>query len=95
MFVNKMSLCLVIQLSFSLEFAPRKILIKERNIREMILKKALELRRSIERYRRNMNELATNKGISNPDVIRMSQNLDEEIIILQKILYKKITQSRI
>lgn len=83
---------MVIQLSFSLEFATRKILIKERNIREMILKKALELRRSIERYRRNMNELATNKGISHPDVIRMSQNLDEEIIILQKILY---TQSRI
>jgi DNA-binding Lrp family transcriptional regulator len=55
----------------------------------MILKKALELRRSIDRYRRNMNELATNKGISHPEVIRMSQKLDEEIIILQKILYKK------
>ncbi|WP_409233876.1 aspartyl-phosphate phosphatase Spo0E family protein [Priestia megaterium] len=35
-----------------------------------------------------MNILATNNGISTHEVIIMSQKLDEEIIMLQKILYE-------
>lgn len=52
----------------------------------MILKKVLDLRMSIDVYRRNMIELATIEGVSNPEVIRLSQELDEKIIRLQKIL---------
>jgi cupin superfamily acireductone dioxygenase involved in methionine salvage len=58
----------------------------ERNVRQVILKRALDLRRSIDEYRRNINDLATNKGISNPEVIRLNQELDKKIIILQKML---------
>jgi hypothetical protein len=54
----------------------------------MILKQVLDLRRSIDEYRRNLNDLRRNKGLSNPDVIRLSQKLDEEIVMYQKILYK-------
>lgn len=58
----------------------------ERNVRQVILKRALDLRRSIDEYRRNINDLATNKGISNPEVIRLNQELVKKIIILQKML---------
>lgn len=55
-------------------------------MRQVILKRALDLRRSIDEYRRNINDLATNKGIPNPEVIRLNQELDKKIIILQKML---------
>lgn len=58
----------------------------ERNVRQVILKRVLDLRRSIDEYWRNINDLATNKGISNPEVIRLNQELDKKIIILQKML---------
>ncbi|MFB9760812.1 aspartyl-phosphate phosphatase Spo0E family protein [Ectobacillus funiculus] len=53
----------------------------------MILKKALELTKSIEDYRLDMDELAKKKGFSNPDVITISQKLDQKMLAVQKILY--------
>lgn len=53
----------------------------------MILKKALELTKSIEDYRLDMDELAKKKGLSNPDVITISQKLDKQVLAVQKILY--------
>jgi cupin superfamily acireductone dioxygenase involved in methionine salvage len=58
---------------------------KERII--MILKKALELTKSIEDYRLDMDELAKKKGFSNPDEITISQKLDQNMLAVQKILY--------
>lgn len=52
----------------------------------MILKKVLDLSKSIHEYRQDMYELVKNKGISDPDVVRISQQLDGEITILQKII---------
>lgn len=53
----------------------------------MILKKALDLTKSIEDYRLDMDELAKKKGLSNPDVITISQKLDKKVLAVQKILY--------
>ena len=44
---------------------------KERML--MILKKALDLSKSIDDYRLDMYELAKNKGLSDPDVITIRQ----------------------
>lgn len=52
----------------------------------MLLKYALDLSRSIEEYRRDMYDLARSKGIYDPGVIRISQELDGKIIELQRIL---------
>ncbi|SIS01238.1 Spo0E like sporulation regulatory protein [Peribacillus simplex] len=52
----------------------------------MILRNALALRESIEVYRQSMSELAKRKGISDPHVIKISQQLDVKITILQKII---------
>lgn len=57
----------------------------ERCIRAMLLKKALDLTKSINEYRRNINDLSINKGITNPE-LTIRQKLDGEIIMLQKIL---------
>ncbi|MED1466791.1 aspartyl-phosphate phosphatase Spo0E family protein [Bacillus salipaludis] len=52
----------------------------------MILKNALDLSKSINKYRQDMYELAKNKGISDPGVIQISQRLDEKIIMIQKMI---------
>jgi Spo0E like sporulation regulatory protein len=52
----------------------------------MILKNILDLDQCISKHRQDMYELARNKGISDPDVIKISQKLDEDIIKLQKII---------
>lgn len=52
----------------------------------MLLKNALDLKRSIDENRRNMYELASNNGISDPEVVKVSQELDGKIIILQNLL---------
>jgi len=52
----------------------------------MILKSVIDLNKNIENYRRDMYELVKNKDISDPDVIRISHRLDEEILVFQKIL---------
>lgn len=52
----------------------------------MILKSVIDLNKNIENYRRDMYELVKNKDISDPDVIRISHRLDEEILFFQKIM---------
>jgi hypothetical protein len=54
----------------------------------MILKNILDLNQCINKHRQDMYELARNKGISDPDVIKISEKLDEDIIKLQKIICK-------
>ncbi len=52
----------------------------------MILRSALDLSKSIDDYRLDMYELAKNKGLSDPDIIKISHQLDRKIILLQKML---------
>ena len=52
----------------------------------MILKDALDLSKSIDDYRSDMSKLAKEKGLSDPDVIKISDQLDRKIIMLQKII---------
>lgn len=52
----------------------------------MILKDALDLCKSIKKQRQFMHKLAENKGMSDPEVIQISQQLDGQIIKLQKIM---------
>ncbi|MCM3790122.1 aspartyl-phosphate phosphatase Spo0E family protein [Domibacillus indicus] len=52
----------------------------------MILKNVIDLRKNIRKHRQDMYELANCKGIAHPDVIKASQQLDEEIVRLQKII---------
>ncbi|WP_078409875.1 aspartyl-phosphate phosphatase Spo0E family protein [Priestia abyssalis] len=54
----------------------------------MILKSALDISNSIEEDRQNMYELVKNKGISHSEVIKISQQLDRKIAMLQKIIYE-------
>ncbi|MFB9761287.1 aspartyl-phosphate phosphatase Spo0E family protein [Ectobacillus funiculus] len=53
----------------------------------MILKKALDLSKSIDNHRLDLYELVKKKGFSNPDVIKMSQQLDKKIVMLQRIVH--------
>lgn len=55
------------------------------------MKDELALRESIEEYRQSMYKLAKEVGNSHPDVVKISQQLDIKIIMLQKIMY--VTQS--
>lgn len=52
----------------------------------MILKNVIDLRKNIRKHRQDMYELANYKGIAHPDVIKASQQLDKEIVRLQKII---------
>ncbi|MFS0599270.1 aspartyl-phosphate phosphatase Spo0E family protein [Peribacillus frigoritolerans] len=54
----------------------------------MILREALDLSKCIANDRSDMYELAKNKGFSDPDVIKLSQQLDSKILTIQKSLYK-------
>ena len=54
----------------------------------MILREALDLSKSIVNYRLDMYELAKDKGSSDPDVIKVRQQLDSKIATIQKILDK-------
>jgi len=53
----------------------------------MILKEELDLIKSINECRLEMYELASNKGFSEPEVIKISHQLDRKIIMLQKMMY--------
>jgi len=52
----------------------------------MFLKKAMDLSKSIDDYRHNMNELIKNKGNFHPEVLKVSHQLDEEIIVLREVI---------
>lgn len=50
------------------------------------MKNALELKRSIDEYRQIMNDLAMRKGINDLEVLKISQELDQKIVMFQKTL---------
>ncbi|MED3563662.1 aspartyl-phosphate phosphatase Spo0E family protein [Bacillus xiapuensis] len=52
----------------------------------MLQRAVLECYERISIYRMDLYTLARHKGISHTDVINLSQQLDKEIIIMQKIL---------
>ncbi|MBD1381711.1 aspartyl-phosphate phosphatase Spo0E family protein [Metabacillus arenae] len=52
----------------------------------MILEDVIALKKCIDEYRQSMYQLAKKKGISDPNVIQISQQLDRKIIVLQKII---------
>ncbi|MDQ1002760.1 hypothetical protein QFZ28_003160 [Neobacillus niacini] len=52
----------------------------------MILKSALDLRKSINRDRQRLYRLEKNMGISNPNVIQLSQELDKKIFNMQQLM---------
>ncbi|SIS06577.1 Spo0E like sporulation regulatory protein [Peribacillus simplex] len=52
----------------------------------MILKTVLELSKMINGHRQDMYVLTKIKGTSHPEVIKVSQQLDEDIIRLQNII---------
>ncbi|MEH7117140.1 aspartyl-phosphate phosphatase Spo0E family protein [Neobacillus vireti] len=52
----------------------------------MILKKALYLSKSIDKQRLAMYELIKREGLSNPEVIKLSQQLERKIILLQNLM---------
>lgn len=54
----------------------------------MIFMNVIELSKSINHDRKEMYKLAEKGDLLNPAVIQISQNLDEKIVTLQKILYK-------
>ncbi|MFP3886106.1 aspartyl-phosphate phosphatase Spo0E family protein [Priestia filamentosa] len=54
----------------------------------MILREALDLSKSIANYRLDMYELARNKSFSDPDVIKVSQQLDSKILAIQKSIHE-------
>ncbi|MFE4075283.1 Spo0E family sporulation regulatory protein-aspartic acid phosphatase [Peribacillus sp. YIM B13477] len=52
----------------------------------MILKTVLELSNLIDGHRQDMYVLTKNKGTAHPEVIKISQQLDEDILRLQSII---------
>jgi Spo0E like sporulation regulatory protein len=54
----------------------------------MLLKEIYDLNKIILIYRSDMYKLAKIKGLSDPDVIKISQKLDLKILRYQKILSK-------
>ncbi len=52
----------------------------------MLLKNALELSKSINEDRRIMYDALQKKGISDPEVRKISQQLNKKIIALQKMM---------
>ncbi|PVE64477.1 aspartyl-phosphate phosphatase Spo0E family protein [Priestia megaterium] len=55
----------------------------------MILKNILDISTSINSYRLILYELTKHKDLCDPDVIKISQRLDREIITLQKLIYTR------
>ena len=55
----------------------------------MILKDVVQLSNSIEECKNKMDELVKSKDFSNIEVIKMSQQLDIKIAMLQKIINKR------
>lgn len=52
----------------------------------MILKRALHLSKSIDDYRQNIYKLTKDKRISDSQFIKINHQLDEEMIMLQKVI---------
>ncbi|MGE7904693.1 aspartyl-phosphate phosphatase Spo0E family protein [Peribacillus sp. NPDC094092] len=52
----------------------------------MILKKILELSKMIDGHRKDIYVLTKNKGTSHPEVLKISQQLDEDIMRMQNFI---------
>lgn len=50
----------------------------------------IDIMKCIDNYRMDMYELAIKKGIADPDVIKLSQDLDEKIINIMYIKRNKM-----
>ncbi|WP_230203683.1 aspartyl-phosphate phosphatase Spo0E family protein [Bacillus massiliigorillae] len=55
----------------------------------MMLAKLLHLSRRIRKLRSEMIYVASQKGLKDKEVVRISQDLDREIIVLQRIFLNK------
>ena len=55
-------------------------------VESMILRKVLDLRKNIGEYRQELVKLAGKKDLTDPQVIKISQQLDGEIVMWQKII---------
>ncbi|MDH2363318.1 aspartyl-phosphate phosphatase Spo0E family protein [Priestia megaterium] len=54
----------------------------------MILKAVLELSNSINNNRKEMYKLAKDGGLSDPNILKISQKLDGDINVLQQLMSK-------
>ncbi|MFD4819895.1 Spo0E family sporulation regulatory protein-aspartic acid phosphatase [Peribacillus butanolivorans] len=61
----------------------------------MNLKDLHVLRESINEDRHSMYKLAEKRGISDSQVIKVSQQLDRKIILIQKVIYDNQFSSRV
>lgn len=52
----------------------------------MILKKILDIKQSIEKQRKELLNIAKEKSLTDPDVLVMSRQLDQEIVTMQKLI---------
>jgi hypothetical protein len=52
----------------------------------MLLSKLVLLKESVDKSREEMHKLAESKGLSHPEVINISRELDNKIIILQQFI---------
>lgn len=53
----------------------------------MLLLEISRMREDVENLRREMCNLAKIKGLSDPEVVRKSQELDKKILIMQQMVY--------
>lgn len=53
----------------------------------------IDIMKCIDNYRMDMYELAMKKGIADPDVIKLSQDLDEKIINIMYIKRNKMLEN--
>jgi len=58
----------------------------EKGDKEMLLRTALECHKRIGEYRKDLYKLVKNKGLTDTSTINLSQQLDKEITMLQKIM---------
>lgn len=58
-----------------------------------MLNQVLELNRCINQDRQELYELSKNKNLSDPSVVKVSQNLDRKIFMLQKALIGQVNNS--
>ncbi|KAB2495578.1 aspartyl-phosphate phosphatase Spo0E family protein [Priestia endophytica] len=55
----------------------------------MLFRELLTLRKSINDYRQNMYEITEKKGFSDPEVVKVSQLLDEKIAMLMRLTFNQ------
>ena len=56
----------------------------------MLLAKFLQLTSKIDKLKAEMINIASSKGLEDKQVLKISQDLDREILVLQRILLNKL-----